>query len=130
MFEELGVAGVALAAIAKGPDRNAGREQFHVPGKPPFRLRDGDPVLFFLQRLRDESHRFVIESHRGRRSRRMGQSPLDEIPGIGAARKRALLHRFGSAQAVAQAGLADLEQVDGISGTVADVIYHHFHPES
>ena len=130
VFEEIGITGVALAAISKGPDRNAGREQFHLPGKPAFRLRDGDPVLFFLQRLRDESHRFVIESHRGRRSRRIGESPLDEIPGIGATRKRALLHRFGSARAVAQAGVEDLARVSGISRSVADTIYRHFHSES
>lgn len=129
VFEELGVIGVALAAIAKGSDRNAGRETFHLPGKPSFRIRDGDPVLFFLQRLRDESHRFALESHRGQRSRHIGKSLLDEIPGIGAARKRALLHRFGSARAVAQAGVADLEQVAGISNTIAKVIYRHFHSE-
>ena len=127
VFEDLGITGVALVAIAKGPDRNAGRERFHVPGRESFQLRDGDPVLFFLQRLRDEAHRFVIESHRGRRSRKLGESPLDEVPGVGAVRKRALLHRFGSARAVAQAGLADLAQVDGISDTVADIIYRHFH---
>ena len=127
VFADLGVTGVSLAAISKGPERNAGREQFHLPGKAPFRLGDDDPVLYFLQRLRDEAHRFAIEAHRGRRSRRLTASPLDEVSGIGAARKRALLHHFGSARAVAEAGIADLESVDGISGTVASAIYSHFH---
>ena len=129
IFADLGVSQVALASIAKGERRNAGDETLHVPGKAPFRLRSGDPVLYFLQRLRDEAHRFAIEAHRSRRSRAVGASPLDDIPGVGGARKRALLHRFGSARAVAQAGLADLEAVDGISRTVADAVYRHFHNE-
>ena len=127
VFSDLGVTGVALGAISKGPDRNAGREQFHFPGKAAFRLADGNPVLYFLQRLRDEAHRFAIEAHRGRRSRRITGSPLDEVPGIGSARKRALLHHFGSARAVTEAGVADLESVDGISSAVAAAIYNHFH---
>ena len=127
VFADLGVSGVTVVAIAKGRDRNAGRETLHLAGRSPFRPREGDPVLYFLQRLRDEAHRFGIEAHRGRRSRGLGASPLDGIPGVGAARKRALLHRFGSARAVAQAGRADLEQVAGISRAVADVIYRHFH---
>ena len=128
-FADLGVSHVALAAIAKGAKRNLGDETLHVPGKAPFHLRPGDPVLYFLQRLRDEAHRFAIEAHRSRRSRAIGASPLDDVPGVGGARKRALLHRFGSARAVAQAGLADLEAVDGISHTVADAVYRHFHNE-
>ena len=130
VFSDLGVTDVALAAISKGPDRNAGREQFHLPGRDPFRMEDDGPVLYFLQRLRDEAHRFAIEAHRGRRSRRISGSPLDDVPGIGAARKRALLHHFGSARAVAQAGIADLEVVEGISDTVAGAIYNHFHDEA
>ena len=129
VFADLGVTGVALAAIAKGPDRNAGIERFFLPGKEPFRLPPGDPVLYFLERLRDEAHRFVIEAHRARRSKKIGENPLDEIEGIGPMRKRALLNRFGSAKAVAGAALADLEAVDGISEELADTIYRHFHPE-
>jgi excinuclease ABC subunit C len=125
---DLGIADVALVAIAKGPDRNAGRERFFVPDRPPMTLDPQDPVLYFLQRLRDEAHRFAIGAHRAKRSKAIGRSILDEIPGIGARRKRALLHHFGSAQGVAGAGLADLELVDGISRTVAKKIYDHFHP--
>ena len=93
-------------------------------------LESRDPVLYFLQRLRDESHRFAIGSHRQKRSRAIGRSPLDEVPGVGRTRKRALLHHFGSAQGVEQAGLADLEQVEGISGAIAQAIYDHFHGNS
>ena len=127
VFDDLGVADVALAAIAKGPERNAGRETFHVQGRPAFSLEPNDPVLYFLQRLRDEAHRYAIGGHRARRSRRLGRSALDEIPGIGAKRKRALLHHFGSARSVERAGLADLEAVEGISRQVAKSIYDHFH---
>jgi excinuclease ABC subunit C len=127
VFADLGVTGIALAAIAKGPDRNAGRETFHAPDRPSFTLDRHDPVLYFLQRLRDEAHRFAIGTHRARRSKAIGQSTLDAVPGIGAQRKRALLHHFGSARAVQQAGLADLEAVDGISRNVARAIYDHFH---
>jgi excinuclease ABC subunit C len=127
VFEELGLTAVALAAIAKGPERNAGRERLHVPGRAPFTLDERDPVLYFLQRLRDEAHRFAIGSHRAKRSAGIGKSTLDEIAGVGARRKRALLHHFGSPRAVAQAGLADLERVDGISTTLAKAIYDHFH---
>ncbi len=111
VFADLGIQDVALAAIAKGPDRNAGRERFFLPGKEPFSLDPQHPVLYFLQRLRDEAHRFAIGSHRTKRAQAIGRSLLDEIPGIGALRKRALLHHFGSARAVAGAGLADLEAV-------------------
>src|SRR5260221_1574291 len=129
VFGELGITDVAVAAIAKGPDRNAGRERFFVPGKAPFSLDPRDPVLYFLQRLRDEAHRFAIGTHRARRAKSIGHSLLDDIPGIGAHRKRALLHHFGSARAVARAGLAELERVDGISKRVARKIYEHFHVE-
>jgi len=127
VLAELGVDDVALVAISKGPDRNAGRERFHLPGKPAFSLEPKDPVLYFLQRLRDEAHRFAIGSHRARRSKGIGQSLLDDVPGIGARRKKALLHHFGSARAVSEAGLTDLEAVDGISTMMARKIYDHFH---
>jgi excinuclease ABC subunit C len=129
VFGELGITDVAVAAIAKGPDRNAGRERLFLPGKPPFSLDPRDPVLYFLQRLRDEAHRFAIGTHRARRAKAIGHSLLDDIPGIGAHRKRALLHHFGSARTVARAGLAELERVDGISKRVAKKIYEHFHVE-
>ena len=129
VFAEMGIADVAVAAIAKGPDRNAGRERFFMPGRPSFSLEPRDPVLYFLQRLRDEAHRFAIGAHRARRTKAISGSPLDEIPGIGARRKQALLHHFGSARAVARSGLGDLERVSGISKTVAKKIYDHFHPD-
>ena len=116
MLADLGIDDVALVAIAKGPDRDAGRERFFLPDGRTINFEPSDPVLYFLQRLRDEAHRFAIGSHRGKRSKAIGQSILDEIPGIGARRKRALLHHFGSARAVARAGLADLAAVEGISG--------------
>ena len=96
-------------------------------GVPPLSLEPRDPVLYFLQRLRDEAHRFAIGAHRARRTKALGRSPLDEVPGIGPRRKRALLHHFGSAREVARAGLADLEAVPGINKTVAKVVYDHFH---
>ncbi|TMJ68299.1 MAG: excinuclease ABC subunit UvrC [Alphaproteobacteria bacterium] len=129
VLEELGIADVAIVGIAKGPDRNAGREHFFVPGRAPFSLDQRDPVLYFLQRLRDEAHRFAIATHRARRTKALGRSPLDEIEGVGARRKQALLHHFGSARAVARAGLGELERVSGISKTVAKKIYDHFHPD-
>jgi excinuclease ABC subunit C len=124
---DLGIDDVALCAIAKGPDRDAGRERFFMPGRAPFRLEPRDPVLYFLQRLRDEAHRFAIGGHRTRRAKDLAHSSLDDIPGVGARRKRALLHHFGSARAVARAGLPDLQAVEGISGTVAQKVYEHFH---
>jgi excinuclease ABC subunit C len=124
---DLGLADIPVVAISKGRDRRAGRERFHLAGRPPFGLDPQDPVLYFLQRLRDEAHRFAIGAHRAKRSKAIGRSILDEIPGIGARRKRALLHHFGSARGVARAGLADLEMVAGISNTVAKRIYDHFH---
>ena len=129
VLADLGIGDVPLVAIAKGPDRDAGRERFFLPGKPPRGLDPKSPVLYYLQRLRDEAHRFAIGTHRARRIKVLGSSPLDEIPGIGAKRKRALLHHFGSARGVGRAGLADLAQVDGISEAVAKKIYDHFHAE-
>jgi excinuclease ABC subunit C len=129
VFAEMGIGDVPLAAIAKGPDRNAGRERFFVPGRPSFALEPRDPVLYFLQRLRDEAHRFAIGAHRARRTKAIRGSPLDEIPGIGARRKQALLHHFGSARAVARAGIAEIERVAGISKAVAKKVYDHFHAD-
>jgi excinuclease ABC subunit C len=126
VLAEQEVEGVALVSIAKGPDRNAGREDFYLPGRAPFSLPERDPVLYYLQRLRDEAHRFAIGTHRARRSKAIGQSPLDEIEGVGPKRKKALLLKFGSARGVARAGLADLQRVDGISEAMAQAIYDHF----
>ncbi len=126
VLEELGVTGVVLVGIAKGPDRNAGREQFFMAGRAPFSLDPRDAVLYFVQRLRDEAHRFAIGAHRAKRSKAIGVNPLDEIPGIGPARKRALLKHFGSAKSVARAGLADLKAVEGISAAMAQAIHDHF----
>jgi excinuclease ABC subunit C len=127
VFDELGIDDVAIGAIAKGPDRNAGRERFFLPDRAPFSLDPRDSVLYFLQRLRDEAHRFAIGTHRAKRTKALGRSPLDEVAGIGARRKRALLHHFGSARAVARAGLGELERVAGISKTVAKNVHDHFH---
>ena len=129
VLEELCIADVAIIGIAKGPDRNAGRERFFLPGRVPFSLDPRDPVLYFLQRLRDEAHRFAIGTHRAKRTKALGRSPLDEIGGVGARRKQSLLHHFGSARAVARAGLGELERVSGINKTVAKKIYDHFHPD-
>ena len=127
VFAELGVDDIKLASIAKGPDRNAGRETFFVEGKEPFKLPPRDPALFFVQRLRDEAHRFAIGTHRARRKKDFVKSPLDEIPGIGPARKRALLHAFGTAKDVARAGLADLEKTPGLNAATARLVYNFFH---
>ncbi len=128
VLQDLGVNDVKLVAIAKGPDRDAGREWFHTDGVEPFQLPPRDPVLYFLQRLRDEAHRFAITTHRAGRSKNIRQSELDEVPGIGAARKRALLNHFGSARGVKMAGLGDLEAAPGISRETARRVYAHFHP--
>ncbi len=126
VLTELGLDDIPLVGIAKGPDRDAGRERFFLPGKPPFSLEPRDPVLYFLQRLRDEAHRFAIGTHRTRRAQDITRSALDEVPGIGAARKRALLHHFGSARAVGAATLEDIKSVPGISGALAQKIHDHF----
>jgi excinuclease ABC subunit C len=128
VLNDLGVHDVKLVAIAKGPDRDAGREWFHTDGRAPFQLPARDPVLYFLQRLRDEAHRFAITTHRAGRSRALVTSELDEIAGVGPTRKRALLNHFGSARGVKQAGLADLEAAPGISRQIARLVYAHFHP--
>jgi excinuclease ABC subunit C len=127
VFEDLGIEDVMLVGVAKGVDRNAGKEVLHIPGKPPVRLDMQDPVLYFIQRLRDEAHRWAIGTHRAKRSKQIGKSVLDNVPGVGGARKKALLHHFGSARGVADAGLTDLEAVDGISAALARKIYDHFH---
>ncbi|MCC2112313.1 MAG: excinuclease ABC subunit UvrC, partial [Hyphomicrobiales bacterium] len=127
VMAELGIDDVALVGIAKGTDRDAGREQFFLGDRSPFRLPPRDPVLYFVQRLRDEAHRFAIGTHRARRSKEIVKNPLDEIGGIGPGRKRALLEHFGTAKAVSRAGLADLESVPGISGHMARAIYDFFH---
>ncbi len=129
VFEELGVTEVAVIGVAKGPDRDAGRERFFLPGKQPFLLPERDPVLYFVQRIRDEAHRFAIGAHRAKRGNQIGRSVLDEIAGIGAKRKKSLLHHFGSARAVGEAALTDLERVDGVDRTVAQRIWDHFHPD-
>ncbi len=127
VLEELGVDDVKLVAIAKGPDRDAGREWFHTDGRPAFQLPPRDPVLYFLQRIRDEAHRFAITTHRAGRSKTLVTSELDEIQGIGPSRKRALLNHFGSARGVKQAGLQDLEAAPGVSREIAKRVYAHFH---
>lgn len=128
VLADLGVQDVKLVAIAKGPDRDAGREWLHTDGTPAFQLPPRDPVLYFLQRLRDEAHRFAITTHRAGRSKDIRRSELDEIQGIGSARKRALLNHFGSARGVKMAGLPDLESAPGISRETARRVYAHFHP--
>ncbi|MFD0986698.1 excinuclease ABC subunit UvrC [Methyloligella solikamskensis] len=128
VLEELGLEeDISLAAVSKGPDRNAGRERIYQKGRDPILLEPRDPVLYCIQTLRDEAHRFAIGAHRTRRKKSMGASPLDEVPGIGPSRKRALLQHFGSAKAVSRAGLADLANVGGISDQMAQTIYDHFH---
>ncbi|MCB1472699.1 MAG: excinuclease ABC subunit UvrC [Rhodobiaceae bacterium] len=130
VLEELGIDDVAVVGVAKGPDRDAGREHFFMPGKESFRMESRDPVLYYLQRLRDETHRFAIGTHRARRKSAMAKNPLDEIAGIGPTRKRALLMHFGSAKAVSRAGLSDLEATPGINRQMARLIYDHFHEGS
>ena len=127
VLDDLGVGDLAVVGVAKGPDRDAGREHFFVVGKPSFMLAARDPVLYYIQRLRDEAHRFAIGSHRARRTKAMGVSPLDEIAGIGPLRKKALLQSFGSAKAVSRASAGDLAQVEGVSTALAQAIYDHFH---
>ena len=127
VFADLGIRDISLIGVAKGPDRDAGFEHFHVPGRAPFMLEPRDPVLYFVQRLRDEAHRFAIGTHRAKRSKAIGANPLDEISGIGPTRKRALLKHFGSAKAVSRAGIDDLKTIEGISAEMAQRIYGFFH---
>src|SRR6056297_765315 len=127
IMEDQGVEDIPMVGVAKGVDRDAGKEEFHRSGKRPFALRHNDPVLYFVQRLRDEAHRFAIGTHRAKRAKSQMSNPLDEIAGVGGARKRALLAHFGSAKAVSRANLADLKAVEGISAALADRIYAFFH---
>jgi excinuclease ABC subunit C len=127
VFKDLGITGVTLVSIAKGRDRNVGRETFFVEGREPFHMPPRDPALYFAERLRDEAHRFAIGTHRARRKREFTRSPLDEIGGIGPARKRALLQSFGTAKAISRAALADLEKVPGINAATARLVYDYFH---
>lgn len=129
VLAEMGLEDVPLVAIAKGRERNAGRERFFMPDREAFSLEPASPVLYFLQRIRDEVHRFAIVGHRGRRAKSMHRSLLEDVPGIGPKRKKALLNHFGSAKAVADAALQDLESADGINKTVAQKIYDHFHTD-
>ncbi len=126
VIDELGIDDVALAGIAKGPDRDAGREHIYVRGKTPFMLPARDPVLYYIQRLRDEAHRFAIGTHRARRKKAIASNPLDEISGIGPGRKKSLLRAFGSAREVSRASIKDLVKVEGISRSMARHIYEHF----
>ena len=130
IMEELGLDDLPLVAVAKGPDRDAGREWVHMAGREPFQLPLRDAVLFYLQRLRDEAHRFAISAHRAGRSKALTRSELDEVPGVGAAMKRKLLNHFGSARGVRQAGLADLEVCPGVGPALARRIHEHFHPNA
>jgi excinuclease ABC subunit C len=126
-MNELGVTDLPIVGIAKGPDRNAGRERFFMADKEPFSLPHDDPALYYLQRLRDEAHRFAIGTHRAKRAKAIGLSRLDEVPGIGASRKKALLHHFGSAKAVEGAGIEELMHAPGISRNIAQKIHDYFH---
>ena len=127
IMAELGVEDIPMIGVAKGTDRDHGKEEFYRQGQRPFALRMNDPVLYFIQRMRDEAHRWAIGTHRAKRAKTTMANPLDEIAGVGAARKRALLAHFGSAKAVSRAGLADLIAVDGISEQLAQKIVDHFH---
>ena len=129
VLDELGIGGITLVGISKGPDRNAGREHFFMRGRASFMLEPRDPVLYFVQRLRDEAHRFAIGTHRAKRSKAIAANPLDEIGGIGPCRRRALLQHFGSAKAISRAGVEDLQAVEGISAAMAQTIYDHFQGE-
>ncbi|MDP5351961.1 MAG: excinuclease ABC subunit UvrC [Paracoccaceae bacterium] len=128
IMAEMGVDDIAMIGVAKGVDRNAGKEEFHRPGKSPMALRMNDPVLYFVQRLRDEAHRWAIGAHRAKRAKGVSATPLDDISGIGASRKRALLAHFGSSKDVSRAGLSDLQAVAGISAAMAQKIHDYFNP--
>ncbi|MBF9057579.1 excinuclease ABC subunit UvrC [Rhodobacterales bacterium HKCCSP123] len=127
IMDELGLDDVPFVGVAKGIDRDQGKEEFHRPGQPVMALKRNDPVLYFVQRLRDEAHRFAIGAHRAKRAKAVSATPLDDIPGVGATRKRALLAHFGSAKAVSRANLADLKAVEGVSEAMAQKIYDFFH---
>ncbi len=127
ILETLGIDDVPMVGVAKGVDRDHGKEEFYIRGRSVFALQRNDPVLYFVQRMRDEAHRFAIGTHRAKRAKAISANPLDDIAGIGASRKRALLAHFGSAKAVSRANLADLKAVDGISAAMAEKIYDFFH---
>ena len=127
IMREFGVEDIPMVGVAKGVDRDQGKEEFHRVGARAFALRRNDPVLYFIQRMRDEAHRFAIGTHRAKRAKSVGATPLDDVPGVGATRKRALLAHFGSAKAVSRANLADLKAVDGVSDALAETIYGFFH---
>jgi excinuclease ABC subunit C len=129
ILQDLGVQDIPYIGVAKGVDRDHGKEEFHRPGRAAFALKRNDPVLYFIQRLRDEAHRFAIGAHRQKRSKALSANPLDEIPGVGARRKRALLAHFGSAKAVARANLADLQAAEGINAGLAQKIFDFFHDQ-
>ena len=130
VLAELGITDVPIVSVAKGRDREAGRETFFMAGREPFMLPHRDPVLYFVERLRDEAHRFAIGSHRARRKKEMHANPLDEVAGVGPTRKRALLRHFGTAKAVSRAGVEDLMTVEGVSRALAEAIYDHFHEQA
>ncbi|EAQ44512.1 UvrABC system protein C [Roseobacter sp. MED193] len=130
IMAEHGVEDIPMVGVAKGVDRDHGKEEFHRQGENAFALQRNDPVLYFVQRLRDEAHRFAIGTHRAKRAKAVGATPLDEVPGVGAGRKRALLKHFGSAKAVSRADLLDLKAVDGISNALAETIYDFFHGQN
>ncbi len=126
IMNDFGIHDLPMIGVAKGVDRDHGKEEFHRIGQRPFALRHNDPVLYFIQRLRDEAHRFAIGTHRAKRAKTIAATPLDEVPGVGAGRKKALLSHFGSAKAVSRANLIDLKAVDGISSALAETIYAFF----
>ncbi len=127
VFDDMGVSAVTLIAIAKGPERNAGNEEYHMVGRAPFRLRKGSELAYFMQRIRDEAHRFAITTHRAKRAKDFVKSGLDEISGVGAVRKKALLHHFGSVGAIKEASVKDLQTVEGINAKTAEIVYNFFH---
>jgi excinuclease ABC subunit C len=129
IFDSLGLTQVSLLAVAKGPDRDAGRETLFMPGREAIKLEPRDPVLYFIQRLRDEAHRFVIGSHRKLRKKDIREAGLQEIPGIGPSRKRALLHHFGTLKEIERASIADLGKVPGVSAESARKIFEFFHTQ-
>ena len=129
IFEGLGLTQVSLIAVAKGPDRDAGRETLFMPDREAIKLEPRDPVLYFIQRLRDEAHRFVIGSHRKLRKKDIREAGLQEIPGIGPSRKRALLHHFGTLKEIERASIADLGKVPGVSAESARKIFEFFHAQ-